>query len=612
MVTIRHVSLIVGLILLLSACTDQETQQPTQNDDLDLFQHLSTEDDDPDEENQTDEDQNQSQEAPTSDNESTTPLEHDVEDSDLQIIEDDEVLEKIMFVVQDDVKIDSVLNDYNSDIHDIYEEMNMATVFMSKEEIRKLTNDPRVTHVEYDKVVEISPVQVVEWSQEDVQSPAALSSHFTGRGVKVAVIDSGISPHEDLEISGGVSMVNYTNSYRDDNGHGTHVAGIIGARDNDRGIVGVAPESEIYAVKVLDQDGYGYMSDVIAGVDWSIQQGVDVINLSLGSERYSPIFENLVNAAASEDIVIIAAAGNDGTPEGIENNVSYPARYDHAIGVGAIDQDQERADFSSTGSTVELAAPGVDILSTYLNNHYVRMDGTSSASPFVAGVAALLKQINPNQSFAEIRRILQTDSIDLGDEGRDPWYGFGLVQSPYYFRDVHGHWAKPDILATFEREWMIGGANQYFRPQNNLTRAQAAVIFSRILNLDGPVEDSNDFTDVPNDHWAIQEIQLVAESELMIGGANQKFHPNNYLTREQMVVILYRALSPETTDTTNPFTDIEDDRWSVQEISTMYNLEVVRGINETTFAPTNSLTRAQMAVMLNRIMPYFEEEDIAA
>ncbi|NYD11757.1 minor extracellular protease Epr [Clostridium beijerinckii] len=242
-----------------------------------------------------------------------------------------------------------------------------------------------------------------------IQAPTAWSSSYTGKGVKIGIVDTGIANHEDLSVAGGAAFTSYTTSYLDDNGHGTHVAGIIGAKNNGYGIVGVANEASLYAIKVLGNDGAGYLSDIIAGIDWCITNKMDIINLSLGSSVPSTALQQEVDKAYNQGILVVAAAGNDGTSDGSTDTVDYPAKY---------------------SSVIAVAAPGVNVLSTYLNNKYVSMSGTSMSAPFVTGDLALLKQANPGLSPNKLRAKLNENVIDLGISGKDSWYGYGLIQAP--------------------------------------------------------------------------------------------------------------------------------------------------------------------------------------
>jgi len=309
--------------------------------------------------------------------------------------------------------------------------------------LRVLSLNPNILSIEQDILISVES-QTQDWGIVRTDAPAAWESDYTGKGVKIAVVDTGIANHEDLVVEGGVSFTSYTSSYIDDNGHGTHVAGIIGARNNDLGTVGIAPESSLYAVKVLDKNGSGYLSNVAAGIDWAITNKMNIINLSISTSSSSTTLKRAVDSAYSKGILVVAAAGNSGTSSGSGDNVQYPARYDSVIAVSATDINDRRAYFSSTGSTVEVAAPGVNIVSTYLNNQYVKMSGTSMATPYTTGNLALIMQANPGLSAASLRIKLRESTVDLGSAGKDTWFGYGLIQAPEQTDDITDPPPVPD------------------------------------------------------------------------------------------------------------------------------------------------------------------------
>ena len=266
----------------------------------------------------------------------------------------------------------------------------------------------------------------------------------TGVGVNVAVIDTGIDQdHPDLvaNLKGGVNFVSKSPTrpadpakWNDDNGHGTHVAGIIGAVDNSEGVVGMAHGVNLYGVKVLDRNGSGYLSDVISGIDWAVANGMNVINMSLGSSSDSSALHDAVDAADAAGLVVVAAAGNSGDGDGTTNEVIYPAKYSSVIAVAATASDDSTPYWSSEGAEVELAAPGVDIRSTWNDGAYNTISGTSMASPHAAGAAALVfsvaTDINGNGSVNdEVRATLVATADDLGIAGRDNFYGYGLTDA---------------------------------------------------------------------------------------------------------------------------------------------------------------------------------------
>jgi subtilisin family serine protease len=214
----------------------------------------------------------------------------------------------------------------------------------------------------------------------------------------------------------------------DDNGHGTHVAGIVAALDNGDGVVGVAPQAELYALKVLDEEGYGYVSDVIYAIQWasdpdgdgSAKDRLDIINMSLGADVGNIFLKWACNLAYRDGLLIVAAAGNYGA-------VCYPAAYSSVVAVSATDEEDNLAYFSSTGSQVELAAPGDNIYSTYLNNGYKKLGGTSMASPHVAGTAALVWAMDDFLTNNDVRTQLQSTAEDIGLSTREQ--GYGLVDA---------------------------------------------------------------------------------------------------------------------------------------------------------------------------------------
>jgi len=235
------------------------------------------------------------------------------------------------------------------------------------------------------------PLQEVPWGIQAINSTDA-NVVSGGEGAVVCIVDTGIdSSHPDLaaNVIGGENFVakgrNVDSSkWQDDNEHGTHVAGTVAALDNNIGVVGVAPRAKLFAAKVLNSRGSGYSSDVADGILSCVANGADVINMSLGSASSSAVIESAVKAAYAAGLIIVAAAGNS------SSSVGYPAKYPEVIAVSAIDSSMQIAYFSNTGSEIQYAAPGVNIRSTVPGGGYANFNGTSMASPHVAGVAALM------------------------------------------------------------------------------------------------------------------------------------------------------------------------------------------------------------------------------
>lgn len=302
---------------------------------------------------------------------------------------------------------------------------DMVVMKLTEAEIKALQADPNVRTVEENHTFTIQS-QSKGYGLDKVKGERFHQYGNTGKGVKVAVIDSGIAPHEDLVVSGGESFMAYTESFSDDNGHGTHVAGIIGARDNDKGVLGIAPEAELYSLKVLNATGEGDLLGVVGAIDWSIENRMDILNMSIGIPVHSIVLEEAINRAYAEGILIVGAAGND-----YSQGVLYPAKFDSVVAVSATDQMNNRASFSNIGEEIEVSAPGVLIRSTVLNNGYQEYNGTSMAAPFVAGQLALLKQAYPGETAVQLRERLQSSVIDLGAAGRDIEFGYGLIQTSF-------------------------------------------------------------------------------------------------------------------------------------------------------------------------------------
>jgi len=520
---------------------------------------------------------------------------------------------------------DRALETADAVVIDEAEHVRLATVYVEADRIDALRAVPNVLSVEVDQIVEAQQeegedggpsgtdgedggsagMEGADWGEAAVGAPNARRFGLTGAGVDVAVIDTGVAPHDDIAVAFGRSFVDYTDSYEDDNGHGTHVAGIIAAKDDGVGIVGVAPDANVIALKVLNALGYGLLSDTIRALDWCIANGVDVVNLSLGMERPSAALKRAVDKTYASGILIVSAAGNFGTEDGEGDTVEYPAKYESTIAVSAVQPDGERASFSATGPAVEASAPGVFVASTYLGNGYAVQDGTSMAAPFVTGVLALYRQLEPEASAAELREALQATALDLGKPGRDEWFGFGLAQTPPAFHDVFGHWAYGDIAAVFRRGWMTGMTPGSFDPERTVTRAQAAVVLARALGLasaenEEPAQLETPFEDIA-EHWARADIEAVRERGVMLGMTATRFAPEAPVTREQMAAVLVRWFELERTpDMPNPFADAPEGRWSTDAVVAAAYHGLFVGLRPGRFGGEVAVDRAQLAALLRR------------
>lgn len=267
------------------------------------------------------------------------------------------------------------------------------------------------------------PSETFSWGMVEIGSIAAWT-YSTGDAVDVAIVDTGIdTDHPDLidNIGGGINIINPRKHFKDDNGHGTHVAGIVAAVKNEIGVAGVAKNAVLYGVKVLNKNGMGWLTDVAAGLEWCTTNGIEVVNMSLGTASYSQYFQDVVAAVYDAGIVQVAAAGNDGGP------VSYPAAFPETIAVAATDINGYIPIWSNSGPEVDIAAPGVEVNSTYKGGEYRELSGTSMATPHVAGVVALILENKPAFTPDEVKDILTTTADDLGYIALEQ--GSGLVDA---------------------------------------------------------------------------------------------------------------------------------------------------------------------------------------
>ena len=277
----------------------------------------------------------------------------------------------------------------------------------------------------------------MDWGLTSAGVPEA-HKHTRGAGVTVAVLDTGGPNHLDLNAN-LLPALNCSGSGNasDCQGHSTHVSGIIAALANGVGIIGVAPETKILPIKVLDDSGHSGFEAIERGIRAATAARVDIINMSLGAPiEPPPSFHQAIQAAVAQGIIIVAAAGND------SGAVNFPARYPEIIAVAAIDKQGNLANFSSHGPQVAVSAPGVDIYSTYLNQGYAMLRGTSQASPFVAGICALvLAWQRANPSVPPIKGVqdmlMRLDDLcdpqgRIGFHGKCGDIGFGIPSFANY------------------------------------------------------------------------------------------------------------------------------------------------------------------------------------
>ncbi len=315
--------------------------------------------------------------------------------------------------------------------------------------LAELRNDSNVLYVENDSIFKIVDAYTDEynnsWGVKHIGSEPVVDHGINGTGVNISVLDTGIDyTHVDLKdnYKGGYNFVGNNSNPWDDNCltqyhtcHGTHVSGIIAAERNGIGVVGVAPNASLYAVKVLGADGSGLASTIISGLQWSVDNKMDIVSMSFAGPDDISIHDAVDNAY-NAGLLLIAAAGNTyGGP------VMYPAGYGSVIAVTATDSSDLNASFDPIDPKIELAAPGVNINSTIGMQYgeYGIRDGTSAACPHVTGVAALLYS-NGIKNNIVVRSIMDNTAKDLGMVGRDSIYGYGLVDAQNATLGVPTNW----------------------------------------------------------------------------------------------------------------------------------------------------------------------------
>lgn len=281
---------------------------------------------------------------------------------------------------------------YNS----LYE--NIGVKIMSSNKIQNQNEDANIKLVPYimNRAVKSNPKTPYGVGMIQAKSMWFLSNK--GEGVNVAVIDSGCDVNHECLKDNIVQVRNFTdednknpNIVTDRVGHGTHVCGIIAANGSNNTIIGVAPKVNLYIYKALNRTGSGKVSWVVNAINYAVSQNVDIISMSLGMPTNNTKLEKAVKSAINKNILVVCAAGNEGDGNYNAYEYSYPAAYVDVISVGAVDRKGVPAKFSNSNLVIDLVAPGVDIISTYPNNQFAVLSGTSMAAPHVTGSLALIK-----------------------------------------------------------------------------------------------------------------------------------------------------------------------------------------------------------------------------
>lgn len=257
----------------------------------------------------------------------------------------------------------------------------------------------------------------IPWGVEEIKAPLAWKKS-EGKNIKIGVVDTGADfSHPDLRssLAGGVNFIQRNRPAYDDNGHGTHIAGTIAADNKSSGILGVAPKSSIYAVKAFDKNGSAFVSDIILAIDWCVRHKMDIINMSFGMKNRSISLRDSIRSAHKAGVIVVASSGNDGE----KGSIDYPARFTQTIAVGATEKNRQIASFSNQGKGINIYAPGNKIYSTWLNNGFNTISGTSMATSHVSGTIALLLSIRSGLTTNKIKALLKRTALPLKTKTRN-------------------------------------------------------------------------------------------------------------------------------------------------------------------------------------------------
>ena len=517
----------------------------------------------------------------------------------------------------------------------------------SLEEIRSLWPARGIVYIEPNYEITLfssseepnDPLFHLQWDMRQINAQSIWDSGITADGVRIAVIDSGIvQGHEDINyryIARGFCYVTGTNNVRDTLGHGTQVtSAIVATRDNHVGIAGLLDQAQIIPLRVFET-GRGDLAMAIRAIYDAVDVFyADVINMSWGitGGGQSESLERAVNHAVSRGVIMVAAAGNEGT-----STYVYPAAYHNVIGVGAVDRSGNLAYFSQRNTSVFVVAPGLNIITLghmhsadYNRNPGSR--GTSIATPYVAAMAAIAKSVRHDITAAEFKDLLARSAV----AGPNRFYGHGRIDMQRFidilpetnwiagFRDITGHWASESITYCVGRGLFFGLTNYRFGPEQNMSRAMLVTVLGRLYEQTGgqiPVRN-DDFIDTQANSWYSRYVAWAAEHEIVQGEGGGRFNPYGNVSRQQTAAIFYRFAQHVGLDTSadpavlNRFIDRQSvDVWAVNAMAWAVERGIITGIpvgDDTTLQATGSSSRAQVAVIIERFTRLPSQSQMAA
>ncbi len=446
-----------------------------------------------------------------------------------------------------------------------------------------------------------------------------------GRGVTMAVIDSGFTPaHDDIDYTNVLPATDCTSGtavdggMTDTNKHGTGVLGeLIAIRDNGIGIAGLLDDVTIAPIKVAAKKNN--TADIEAAVYAAVDRyNASVITMSLGNAAFNTEgLKAAIEYAVSKNVIIVSAAGNDGTEE-----LVYPAAFDNVIGVGYVDSSLAIAEKSQRNESVDVVAPGVDICMTYPSSmtHCTIAGGTSFAAPMVAAMAAAARQMNPDITPAKFLELLAETAADLGDEGYDTTYGYGLVDFEAFakkisFSDVLDPevWYYDSVYWAYNNGVTGGYGEDTFQPFAKLTRAQTVAFLYKMAGSPEVGDTELSFSDVKDSDWFANAVKWAAANGVANGYRDGTFKPGAECTRAMIVTFIANYAKNVTGIYQKPaeessFADVKSGDWFKSAVDWAVSRGITKGYGSGTIGPNVPCSRAMMVTFLRSMSRIGAEE----
>lgn len=536
--------------------------------------------------------------------------------------------EQVMLVDENQQEIVDYMIRENFTIEEVYRAFPIISARLTAEEIEQLKKKFPKIHTQENLEYEQTADNELESAKVLGASPSLISP-YTGANVKVAILDSGIDvTHRDLKVKGGFCSLPFDCApdvpYADDNGHGTHVAGIVAGLKNNTGIIGLAPSVDLYSVKAMNAFGSGSTESLVSGIEWALKNKMDIINMSITTDDNDVALRTALQTAYNKGVLIVASVGNNG--ETTNKAVLYPARYSSVIGVGAVKNDLTKMPESAVGPEVELVAPGDSILSTFpiewdyedgRTDGYTRLSGTSMAAPHVTGLLAIYKERFPQMTNVELRNLITSTAKDLGVKGRDTLYGFGLIQYrtelPYSVSFTKTSSTGKVVLSTTDPKLLkvvtngktlklkdgqveiygVKGKKELLVTSVDAQKKQT--IERQYVEFTGPA-----YSDVNNSQPFSGSVGFLAGKNQIKGFQDGTFRPYTSINRGEAAVLIGRALGYSGTPTKTKFSDVSPSSYASGYIDAAVKAKVISGFTDGTFRPEANVTRAEMAIMISK------------